>query len=154
MAIPGETCVSDFDPATKHFKLSEWNSKHPKAKPYPIEWIEDRWRPLAEMLDAIRDEMGEAIEITPNGGYRCAEHNAAMGGAHNSQHMQGRAADIKCPSGAKLLHYTIKKMQKEGRLRRLGGLGNYAHFVHVDIRAKGERGELATWEGKRSAENA
>ena len=47
------------------------------------------------VLQPLRDRFGP-IRITS--GYRCPELNRAVGGASNSQHMRGEAADIHLPS--------------------------------------------------------
>lgn len=48
---------------------------------------------LAERaLDPVREKFGRPIKV--NSGYRCPKHNAKVGGARNSQHMAGEAADI------------------------------------------------------------
>lgn len=47
---------------------------------------------LIEHLQKLRDYTGEPIRITS--GLRCEAHNAAVGGAINSQHLKGLAADI------------------------------------------------------------
>ena len=44
------------------------------------------------VLDPLREMYGKAITV--NSGYRCPKLNAAVGGAKNSQHMRGNAADI------------------------------------------------------------
>jgi len=48
---------------------------------------------LAIELQDLRDIVGRPITITS--GYRTKEHNKAVGGARNSQHLLGKAADIK-----------------------------------------------------------
>ena len=47
---------------------------------------------VANVLDRLRSEWGRPIIVTS--GYRCKELNAAVGGARNSQHLKGQAADI------------------------------------------------------------
>ena len=47
-------------------------------------------------IDKARDAAGVPFVITS--GYRCAEHNAAVGGVENSAHVKGCAADIACSS--------------------------------------------------------
>ena len=47
---------------------------------------------LIEQLQKLRDYTGEPVRITS--GRRCETHNAAVGGAKNSQHLLGLAADI------------------------------------------------------------
>ena len=50
------------------------------------------------ILEPARAEFGEPIFITS--GYRCKELNAAVGGVPNSNHLFGRAADIRVSSRA------------------------------------------------------
>ena len=45
-----------------------------------------------QLLDPIREAWGEPIVVSS--GYRCKELNALVGGAKNSHHMLGCAADI------------------------------------------------------------
>ena len=51
------------------------------------------------VLDPLRSAMGFPIIISS--GFRCPELNEAVGGAKNSYHLQGRAADIDCGNMAK-----------------------------------------------------
>lgn len=55
--------------------------------------IRARLEKLVErVLDPVREMYGAPLIV--NSGYRCAELNRAIGGAANSQHMRGEAADI------------------------------------------------------------
>ena len=54
------------------------------------------------VLQPLRDKFGP-IRITS--GYRCPELNHAVGGASNSHHLRGEAADIHLPSVEKGLEY-------------------------------------------------
>lgn len=141
------------DPRTRFFRLSEWWSRHPLAEPYPEEWIESRWRPLAETLDEVRLMVprGGVIRITPSGGYRAPAHNKALGGAKASQHMEGRAADIVCSTmSAAELHALILKLWKGGALPKLSGLGLYPKFCHVDVGGPVPGpGRIRRWTGAR-----
>lgn len=47
---------------------------------------------MEECLDKVREMWGKPIGV--NSGYRCYELNKAVGGAKNSQHLRGEAADI------------------------------------------------------------
>ena len=47
---------------------------------------------VTNVLDRLRSGWGRPIIVTS--GYRCKELNAAVGGARNSQHLKGQAADI------------------------------------------------------------
>ena len=50
-------------------------------------------RGFVRKLQKLRDHLG--VSITVSSGFRCNVHNKAIGGAENSQHCLGIAADIK-----------------------------------------------------------
>ena len=52
---------------------------------------------LVQVLQAIRDHFGAPVVITS--GYRTPAHNAKAGGTRFSQHLYGRAADIRVRFG-------------------------------------------------------
>lgn len=84
---------------------------------------------LVELLEKIRSVAGLPITITS--GYRCKKHNAAVGGAKNSQHVQGIAADIKIKGMTpKQVADIAKKLMPKS-----GGIGIYETWCHVDTRA-------------------
>lgn len=131
---------------TPHFCLGEFSCHDAGGTPYPGHWIEERLRPLCETLEMIREAVGGPVAILS--GYRTEAYNRSIGGAKLSQHVQGRAADIRC---ARLktpeLHMLIDSLYRAGKLPHLGGLGRYVNFVHVDVR-QGPR--LARWTGTRA----
>lgn len=49
---------------------------------------------VTNVLDPLRIKYGMPIIVSS--GYRCAELNKVVGGAGNSQHIKGQAADIYC----------------------------------------------------------
>ena len=118
------------------------------GEPYPPEWENDRLQSLVDALDAIRSAWGGPLHVVS--GYRTAAYNTRIGGARNSQHVQGRAADVRpakpTPENVARLHSLVGTLYAEGRLPRLGGLGLYPGWIHVDVRAKRD-GRLATWTG-------
>jgi uncharacterized protein YcbK (DUF882 family) len=127
---------------------------------YPREWVDDRLAALFGVLDAIRDAWDAPIVVVC--GYRTAAYNEALakasaarnggvsGVALNSQHIQGRAADVRpaAPTVERVaeLHRVTRHLFDTGRLPALGGLGLYPGWIHVDVRAK-VNGKLATWGG-------
>lgn len=59
----------------------------------PPDSIKQNLTALCEnVLEPLRAKLGKPITITS--GYRCERDNAAIGGAKNSQHVLGQAADI------------------------------------------------------------
>lgn len=149
MTVPAHVPV-DEEPRSRFFRITEWDSNHPRATPYPREWVESRWRPLADVLDHIRLQAGGPIRITPSGGYRNAEHNRALGGAAKSQHMEGRAADIVSDKlSARQLHDLILRLWEGGAIQGLSGLGKYDRFVHIDVGGPRPPGGIRRWTGGR-----
>lgn len=90
---------------------------------------------LLEDLNAIQTALQK--EITIDSGYRCAAHNAAVGGAPQSYHTSGMAADISAPPKAPLEMYLIAEQIPDFAQ---GGIGLYpANFIHVDVRSNRAR---------------
>ena len=91
---------------------------------------------LVSILQKIRNHFGKSVTITS--AYRTPGKNKAVGGETYSQHLYGRAADIKV-SGV-----TPKKVAAyaETLLKGKGGIGTYSTFVHIDV-----RGTKARWKG-------
>ena len=84
---------------------------------------------LVALLQKIRAHFGKPVTI--NSAYRTAAHNKKVGGAPQSQHLYGLAADI-CIAGVK--PKTIATYA-ETLLPGKGGIGVYDSFCHVDVRA-------------------
>ena len=95
---------------------------------------------VANQLQILRNYIGKPITV--NSAYRSQEYNASIGGAKNSQHIMGRAADIVVKGMSPLaVHTTIELLIEKGNMLQ-GGLGLYDSFVHYDI-----RGTKARWDG-------
>lgn len=117
---------------SQHFDSSEFDS-HDGTK-YPDQWIEERLIPLCTALEKIRAKAKASIRITS--GYRSKKHNKAVGGASNSQHVQGIAADIQAEGvPARKLYQIILKMIDNKEIPN-GGVGSYRGWVHYDIRCQ------------------
>lgn len=129
-----------------HFRKAEFDqpARHGfVAVPYPEEYLPSLSR-LCEQLEIIRS--ASHGKITVLSGYRSVPYNRAVGGARNSQHLLGTAADIICATRDALdLYALILGLSHIGELS-LGGLGRYPTFVHVDVRP----GKLAMWSGSRT----
>lgn len=122
-------------PRTKHFRLSEFEGHGPCPKRY--------WPNIQKTMDAlevIREALGgHPISVTKGGGYRSPDVNRKnKGRATKSQHLYGRAADIRVKGGIRRAFYIIAQLQADGLIPK-GGLAAYPSFVHVDIRGRRAR---------------
>jgi uncharacterized protein YcbK (DUF882 family) len=82
-------------------------------------------------LQALRDVLNKPIRI--NSGFRSPEHNKAIGGASNSLHTLGLAADV-VVEGVTPIH-----IASIARDLGFGGVKAYPTFTHVDV------GKIRTW---------
>lgn len=122
---------------TKNFNLSEFKCNDGSETP---EEIIVNLKSLADQLQILRDFIGKPITI--NSGYRSPKYNKKIGGATRSQHILGKAADIRVNGiSPNELHGIIEELIKDERLK-IGGLGKYSSFTHIDIRQN-----TARWNG-------
>ena len=84
---------------SKYFELEEFLVSETATRlginNVPTSGIHLRLERLAETMDEVRELLGHPIIITS--GYRSFELNKAIGGAPNSDHIKGLAADFICP---------------------------------------------------------
>ena len=83
---------------------------------------------LIQGLQKLRDRLGVPVIITS--GYRCEKHNKEVGGAINSLHLTGQAADFTAPVPLRRLYFECVGIEE------FGGIGCYPeqHFIHADSR--------------------
>lgn len=84
---------------------------------------------LLDKLDFVRAYM--RIPLTINSGFRCAKHNAEIGGAPHSKHLVGQAADISTVN----MTAEQKKTFMHVVSSEFYGIGVGKTFVHVDTRS-------------------
>ena len=90
---------------------------------------------LVEILQQIRTHFKKPVTITS--AYRTPTHNKSCGGTTYSQHLYGKAADIKVQGIAP------KDVAKYAEtLLGEGGIGIYNTFTHIDVRTTKSR-----WQG-------
>jgi uncharacterized protein YcbK (DUF882 family) len=119
---------------TNNFNLEEFECKCGCKMP---EFVKKNIIELADNLQVLRDFVGR-LDLT--NAYRCKEHNSDVGGSTNSQHLVGKAADIKSESiKPKEMAQIVDDLMKSETFE-LGGIGIYNTFTHVDI-----RGTRARW---------
>ncbi|MCQ2329146.1 MAG: D-Ala-D-Ala carboxypeptidase family metallohydrolase [Paludibacteraceae bacterium] len=110
----------------KHFKFEEFRCRCcgglPPLVRANIEALVDN------VLDPARQAFGGPVSV--NSGYRCPRHNAEVGGAANSQHIKGEAADIRCDDIRRLKQIIIDN-------GRYDQLIDYETFLHVSWKRNG-----------------
>ena len=93
---------------------------------------------LADNLQVLRDFLNMPIKIT--NAYRCESKNKSVNGVKNSQHLLGKAADIQISNLSPKKVAEAISFLMENNSFKMGGLGLYNTFTHVDI-----RGKMARW---------
>lgn len=90
------------------------------------------------ILQPLRTAMGEPIKI--GSGYRCPQLNKAVGGASNSQHMRGEAADLcidgDIAKGKRWFQWIKSHCEFDQLILEHNSKGSY--WVHVSFRADGQ----------------
>lgn len=118
-----------------YFETSEFASKDGQPSTWPTVVNPQ----LIELCNAVREEFGRPLKV--NSGYRSPEHNEKVGGAKNSMHVLGQAADI-APLQKDMKHIAdLWRIAK--KLNPSGGVGLYDTFVHLDV-----RGYAARWDNR------
>ena len=119
---------------TDNFNLEEFECKCGCIMP---EYVKENIITLADNLQVLRNKVG-ALRLT--NAYRCPSHNSEVGGAKNSQHLLGKAGDVKSKSlePSEIADITEDLMNSEKIVE--GGVGRYNTFTHIDI-----RGIIARW---------
>lgn len=94
---------------------------------------------LANNLEVLRAHFN--APVTVNSAYRTPEYNASIGGAKNSQHILGKAADVVIKGVSPDEVADAIEFLIEVGLMKEGGVGRYDTFTHYDI-----RGTKARWD--------
>lgn len=116
-----------------HFTLNEFTRSdtaqrlHIDNTPEPHH-IANLTRLIIRTLDPARQRL--AMPIYVNSGYRCPELNKAIGGAENSYHMQGRAADVttRDTEGNRRLYLILKNLPHTELIWEQNGL-----WIHIAL---------------------
>ena len=116
---------------SKDFNMQEFECTHPDHRHVRVD------EELVKKLQKLRDRVGKPLII--NSAYRCPERNKQVGGAENSQHLYGKAADI----NLKNLAFSADMMEKFAEEIGFDGIGKYNSFVHLDV-----RGTPARWDNR------
>jgi len=123
MSIQTYSLAADGDEnISPHFKVREFRCKDGSDKIFVS-------TETVLLLEKIRAYYGKPVTI--HSGYRTPSYNKKVGGAKNSQHLKGTAADFTVEGIAPL---QVWRDIHEGKIfgEHLGGLGRYTTFTHLD----------------------
>lgn len=120
----------------KHFKEKEFVCKccgstgSPQVRENIVALVDN-------VLDPAREKFGGPVSV--NSGYRCPRHNLSVGGATNSQHMRGEAADITAgsPEDNKRLAEIMEQNGKYDQLIKYLNPDGGIRFIHVSWKRNG-----------------
>ena len=138
---------------SQHFTLGEMCKTSAKIENVPNEAQVANIRRLTRWLEMLRDEWnrryGEGDDpIIINSGYRSEAVNKAVGGAPNSNHLTGCAADIRVAGMEQALRYAvilldISDESKEEFDELLIEKSAKSIWVHFAVRPEGNRRKVA-----------
>jgi len=129
--------LGDPDWSTKHF---DWNELDSRGS-FTGGKTNDVQRNVFFMmfkLEALRTKLGDR-PVKVNSGFRSIDHNGDIGGASNSQHMYGIAADISV-SGR-----SPAEVAAVAKTCGFSGVKAYSGHVHVDSRVEYPYGSQSYW---------
>ena len=89
---------------------------------------------IVTTLQRLRDEVQRPVIV--NSGCRCKSHNAAVKGSKSSQHLRGKAADIKIDGmTSQQIIDIIRRLYLDGEIYVGYVYAINGRSVHVDVRA-------------------
>lgn len=93
---------------------------------FPVEPEPD----LVRFCNKFRRRLGVPVTIVESGGsgVRCPQHNAAVGGVANSNHLYGKAADLHSGKSPEEMYRVAEEI-----LGNTGELGLYSWGIHVGV---------------------
>ena len=108
------------------------------------EVVENLRNLVVNILQPLRNKLGP---MCISSGFRCPQLNSAIGGAVNSQHIYGMAADINVPGmgNDELAEYIRDNMDFDQVILEFHTLGQPASgWVHVSYNIKGNKKDVLT----------
>lgn len=112
--------IDNFFPSIQYFKPSEFDSPDSIGSGKLMDYL------LVYRLEQLRKIVDQPLFI--DSGFRTEKRNKDIGGAKDSSHMKGLAADVKCVNS--LLRFKIVRYAMWLGISRIGV---YSNHVHLDI---------------------
>ncbi|MER8046009.1 D-Ala-D-Ala carboxypeptidase family metallohydrolase [Streptomyces sp. NPDC094032] len=134
--------LESADGSTAHFEFSEFESKDGSGfsgGKVSAATVKENVRRNMYKLEALRKKCGDRA-VTVNSGFRSVSHNASVGGAANSMHLYGIAADVAISGLA------TKSIYQKAETCGYSGLETYTvSWQHVDSRVEYPYGSQSWW---------
>ena len=115
----------------KNFTLQEFTCKCGRCS-IPAEAKNKLMALVDQVLDPARKKLGRPIHV--NSGYRCEAHNSKVGGATNSQHMRGEAADLTCDDNLELARIIVANGNFDQLILYPKPWSQSPKFIHVSFK--------------------
>ena len=126
---------------TPHFSLEELTATGTGLQNDPPIEVAGNLLRLAGLLEEVRAMLGHC-PIQVNSGYRSPDVNRRVGGATNSAHIEGRAADI-VPRSALGVHGAFEAIRRSwlnfDKLILENRVGTPIYWIHIQIARQGEK---------------
>lgn len=134
---------------SKYFTLEEFTysqiAERKGLDNTPPEALLPRIQRTARGLDGIRELTGFPIFLSS--GYRSMKVNRAVGGVSSSQHVQGEAADIRCPGYGDSMRLASLIDQNKRVLGVDQVILEYGRWVHVSFSDRPRYETLSVYRG-------
>jgi zinc D-Ala-D-Ala carboxypeptidase len=109
----------------------------------PSKGVIENLTELAEnVLDVARERLDKPIRV--NCGYRCKELNDKVGGANNSQHLTGEAADIEGENNLQLARVVFENCIFDQLILEYPDKAGVPAWVHVSFSQARNRRQVLT----------
>lgn len=114
----------------EHFRAKEFacGCDRDECRTVVVHWA------LIRLLERMRKQLEQPLYVSS--GYRCPKRNREIGGAPESLHLAGMAADVQAST-------SIEHLAKVAEAVGAGGIGVYPRHCHVDVGEPDRR-----WEGE------
>lgn len=125
---------------TKDFKLSELVKNGNEGLVLPPDDILYNVITISQnILQPLRDSLN--CPITVHSCFRTKTHNSRVGGAYNSQHLQGMAVDFSCKENEKALLYIMNNIRYDQLIVYLNK-DHSINFIHCSISWRKDRKQV------------
>ena len=123
--------LEEPDKSTIHFAWTDFKSSRDSSQLYKVSVMQAvaNLRVLMWNLEGLRAKLGDQ-PIYINSGIRSVSYNTQIGGAADSMHMYGLAADIS------VRNRTPNQVAEAAAVCGISGIFVYAGHCHVDLRAR------------------